>query len=145
MPINLEQLMRASKGLASLARDIAVPKNIDPPLTPGELSVLSILVGHPEPTTISELRKKTHFAQSRVSSVVQSLDQRGWVAVTTPSHDRRSTLVQAKREVIESARRVVAQAIEPQLAKALSSASEPELKAIVRGIETLNAVLERQQ
>src|SRR5690349_1922750 len=103
MPLTLEQLIRASKGLASLARDIAVPKNIDPPLTPGELSVLSVLVGHPEPSTITELRKKTQLAQSRVSSVVQSLDQRGWIVVSTPRHDRRSTLVQAKREVIDGA------------------------------------------
>lgn len=142
---SIDQLIRASKGLASLAREIAVPKNIDPPLTAGELSVLSILVAHPEPITISELRKKTQLAQSRVSSVVQALDQRGWVVVSTPSHDRRSTLVHAKREVIEGARRVVAQEIEPQLSKQLSAASEAEIKAIVRGIETLNAVLERQQ
>ena len=53
--------------------------------------------------------------------------------------------MQAKREVIESARRVVAQDIEPQLAIHLAKATEAEIKAILRGIDCLNAVLERQR
>jgi DNA-binding MarR family transcriptional regulator len=144
MTITIDQLVRAAKGLTALAQDIAIPKDIEPPLTPGELSVISLLVRNPEPTSIGELARMTRLAQSRVSSVVRSLLRRGWVAVTTPTHDRRATLVRPRKEVVEGARRVLSADIATRLAGELREASSTELKAIVRGLETLNDVLDRQ-
>jgi DNA-binding MarR family transcriptional regulator len=141
--ITIDQLVRAAKGLTALAQGIAIPKDIDPPLTPGELAVISFLVRNPAPSSIGDLARVTRLAQSRVSSVVRNLVERGWVVATTPIHDRRATLVQARQEVVEGARRVLSADVGTRLAGQLD-ASAGELKAIVRGIETLNAVLDRQ-
>lgn len=143
MELSIERLMRAAKALTAIAHDIAIPKDMHPPLTPGELGVMSILVTTAEPVSITELVKKSQLAQSRVSSVVRSLDERGWVLVSTPTHDRRSTMVQAKKAVIEGARRVVKADIGPKLAGRLREASAVELQAILAGIDALLAALDR--
>jgi len=143
MPLTIERLMRAAKALTAIAHDIAIPKDMNPPLTPGEVAVMSILVASTEPVSITGLVKKSQLAQSRVSSVVRSLDARDWVLVSTPSHDRRATLVQAKKAVIDGARRVVKADIGTKLAGRLRTASTTELETILAGLDTLLAVLDR--
>jgi DNA-binding MarR family transcriptional regulator len=76
--------------------------------------------------------------------VVKSLEQRGWVVIATPSHDRRATLVHAKKEVIAGARKVLAAEIAPHLATHLEVATSAELKTILRGLAVLVDVLQRQ-
>jgi len=144
MKLTIERLVRAAKTLTALANDIAIPRDMQPPLTPGELTVLSILVGRGDAISISELVGQSQLAQSRVSSVVRGLKTRGWVEITTPEHDRRSTLVHATKAVMRSARRVVRAEIGWKFAGRLPEASAAELKAILGGIDALLLVLDRR-
>jgi hypothetical protein len=65
------------------------------------------------------------------------------VLVSTPTHDRRTTLVMAQPAVLDGARRVVKANVGPKLADRLDGATSSELKAIVAGIDALLAVLDR--
>ena len=64
----------------------------DPTLTPGEAAVLADVITHPA-TSISELHRRTGFAQSHVSASVARLRARGLVTAATDPSDVRRTRV----------------------------------------------------
>lgn len=142
--MQIGELLTAARKLEELAHAIAIPDDISPPLSAGEISVLSVLVTHGGPHAIREIVASTGLAQSRVSTIVQSLQRRGWAKHSTPKDDRRATVVEVTPDVVKAARRAMVREIKKEFAERLPKASSNEIAVIIRGLEMLVAVSSRQ-
>lgn len=73
-------------------------------LSASEFAVLQDVFDH-EPTPITAIAARTSVAQSRVSTAVQHLAQRGYVVTRPEPSDRRKTIVEVTERVrVEGAR-----------------------------------------
>lgn len=147
MNITLGNLNYTFKRLRMAFNDSVVKTAIpvDPPLTPGESSVLEYLVDQTEAKSIREIVDETKLVQSWVSTVVKSLEKRGWVTVSRNEHDKRVTMVAVTKELKEGADLTLQRDANVVLAKLIHDASPKELIDIKSGLETLYHVLRRQE
>jgi DNA-binding MarR family transcriptional regulator len=95
------RLHRLGKRLIDLARTVTTDE-ADPAMTAAEVAVLEDVFKHPG-SAVSDIRARTGFAQSHVSSSVARLRARGLLRTCPDPDDRRRTLV----TVAEPARRAI--------------------------------------
>ncbi len=134
-------LLLIAKRLQTAAHAAAIPAELHPRLTPGEISVLDFLIDQTEPVRVSDIVANSHLVQSRVSTVVQSLQRRGWVTVASAPADRRTTTVLLKREVAEAAHAALSQSAAGALQSLLKSATAADCRRIVGGLTLLATAL----
>ncbi|TPV59984.1 winged helix DNA-binding protein [Aestuariibacter sp. GS-14] len=145
MTITLGNLNYAIKKLKLASEEAAVKTSIpvDPPLTPGESAVLEFLVSQTEEKSISEIVEETSLVQSWVSTVVKSLDKRGWVKVARHPKDKRVTTVIVTDELREGAELTLKRDANVVFDKLLKNASEEEKLAVKVGLETLYDIIRK--
>ncbi len=134
-------LLLIAKRLQAAAHAAAIPAELNPRLTPGEISVLDFLIDQTAPVRVRDIVANSHLVQSRVSTVVQSLQRRGWVEIASDPADRRTTTVLLKREVAEAAHSALARSATGALQSVLRSATAAERKQIVSGLTLLATAL----
>ncbi|WP_426564575.1 MarR family winged helix-turn-helix transcriptional regulator [Angustibacter sp. McL0619] len=103
------------------------------------LSVINEL-GEPR---ISDIAAADRISQPTATTLVQKLEERGWVARTTDPRDARAVrihITQAGRDAITEFRKSAADALVP----ALGALDEADLAALTRGVQALNTMLEHQ-
>src|SRR3954452_18046433 len=103
------------------------------------LSVINEL-GEPR---ISDIAATDRISQPTATTIVQKLEERGWVERTTDPLDARAVrihITQHGRDAITEFRKSAADALVP----ALSALAEADLAALTRGVQLLNTMLERQ-
>src|SRR5580704_10609162 len=88
-PMRLGELYRLGRRLQDLAdRAMGGGRSFD--FSVSEVIVISDLLDHAD-STIGDLSSRTGFAQSRVSTVVAALRDRGWIETAVDEADRRCT------------------------------------------------------
>jgi DNA-binding MarR family transcriptional regulator len=85
------RLHRLGKRLIDMARDVTASAG-EVALTPAEVAVLEDALKHPD-SPVSEIKARTGFAQSHISTSVARLRERGLIEVTSDPADRRRTQV----------------------------------------------------
>lgn len=112
------RLLRLGKRLTELGRDVVADPSSGT-LTPGEIAVIADVFKHPG-SSVQDIRARTGFVQSHVSTSVQRLRERGLLRATPDPADGRRTLLaltdRAHRAVRERAGRPAEQAISAALA-----------------------------
>lgn len=139
--MQLRDLLVIAKRLQSVAQSAAIPEEIVPRLTPGEIGVLDFLYYRKAPSRISDIVSHVQLAQSRVSSIVQSLKKRGWINVRTDPEDGRATKVMLLPKVAQGANAVLSRSALEVLEPLLSSATVENRRAILRGLDLLALAL----
>ncbi|MFC4330879.1 MarR family winged helix-turn-helix transcriptional regulator [Streptomyces andamanensis] len=112
------QLLRLGKRLTDLGRDVVA----DPSggtLTPGELAVIGDVFKHPG-ASVQDIRARTGFAQSHVSTSVQRLRDRGILLAAPDPADGRRTLLTLADQVRRVVHQRAAMPAEQVLSAALS-------------------------
>jgi len=130
-----------AKRLQTAAQSAAIPDDIVPRLTPGEIRVLDFLFYQKDPARISDIAAHAQLAQSRVSSIVQSLKKRGWIHVRADPEDGRVTQVSLLPEVAEGASAVISRSAHEALEPLLNAATRENRRLILRGLELLAQTL----
>lgn len=147
MRLTLWNIHYIAKRLNVAAYDASVAAPIDPPLTPGESSVLEYLMEQKDYQPIGEVVRNTGIAQSWVSTVVKSLVERGWAETGKDETDRRVTTVRATDWVKREAKKVLGRdagiALTPLLRG--GGATEEEIKSIEKGLVILLDVFKRKE
>jgi DNA-binding MarR family transcriptional regulator len=143
MKITLGNLQYIAKKLQNAAYESAVVQPIEPPMTPGESAVMEYLVSQTEEKSIREIVVATGIVQSWVSTVVKSLKERGWIDVARSEVDRRMTTVKVKDGVMSEAEEVLARDATLAVKKLAPTATQKELEAIKKGLETLFTLMQK--
>jgi DNA-binding MarR family transcriptional regulator len=131
------QLLRLSKRLADLARDVTTSAGPST-LTPAEVTILGTVLRRPD-SSVSELAAATGFAQSHVSTSVARLREADLLAARPDPADGRVT----RLRLTARARRAIRQrASTPARAALLSELGDPaEAKTAERLLDELAALL----
>ena len=147
MKISIGNLHYIAKRLQASSRNTAIGDEVvDPPLTPGEIAVLDYLVEQQEAKSIREIVAGTGLVQSWVSTVVKSLNTRGWVTVSTLETDKRVTTVKATETVMEGASLVQRRDANEVIMNLIPNASVRDKEIIRLGLETLfDAIISEEQ
>ncbi|GAA2014057.1 hypothetical protein GCM10009839_06160 [Catenulispora yoronensis] len=111
------RLLRLGKRLTELGREL-VTDPASATLTPGEIAVIADVYGHPG-TSVQDVRARTGFAQSHVSTSVARLRERGLLDTGPDPADGRRTLLTASAEARDYIRARAADPAEPVLARAV--------------------------
>ncbi|MFG3224080.1 MarR family transcriptional regulator [Kitasatospora sp. NPDC048194] len=111
------RLLRLGRRLTDLGRELVG----DPAsaLPAGEVAVISDVFRHPA-TTVQEIRARTGFAQSHVSTCVARLRERGLLDAAADPADGRRTLLTASERAREAVLARAARPAEPVIAKAVA-------------------------
>lgn len=129
------RLLRLGKRLTELGRDVVADPSSGT-LTPGEIAVIADVFKHPG-SSVQDIRARTGFVQSHVSTSVQRLRERGLLRATPDPADGRRTLLEltdrARRAVRERATRPAEQAV---------SAALPDPAQARRVVELLDELAE---
>lgn len=131
------QLLRLGKHLVNLSHD-HVREPDDPPLTPAERAVLSVVLSDPD-RTVGELVQLTGFVQSHISASVARLRDRGWLHTAPDPADGRRTLVRPADGVVRGVARRAAYSIDDTLAAALGDTAAAQRAVAL--LTELNALL----
>ncbi|EDY84970.1 transcriptional regulator, MarR family [Verrucomicrobiia bacterium DG1235] len=142
--MNYADMLLISNSLRSAALDSIVPPDLDPCVSPGELRVTDFLIDQNEPVRVRDIVDHCQLAQSRASTVVQTLQKRGWVEVSTDPKDRRTTTVKIKPEVAEPTRELLTSDANKAFEKLLEPLSNEERETIEKGLSCFVAVLRRK-
>ena len=81
-----------------IASDCGVTTNV--------MYILTLLYKNCEPMTQNELSKELHLSKQTVSSVVDSLEKRGWVTRSIDPNDRRNRIVTLTESGRETGRHI---------------------------------------
>ncbi|MFF0298398.1 MarR family transcriptional regulator [Kitasatospora sp. NPDC004614] len=111
------RLLRLGKRLTELGREM-VTDHASATLSPGEIAVISDVYRHPD-TSVQDIRVRTGFAQSHVSTSVARLRERGLLDATPDPADGRRTLLRASELACGYIRARVARPAEPVIARAV--------------------------
>ena len=136
MQINLGDIHYLARCLREHALAASVPV-LDPPLVASEITVLDYLFRYPEGARIGDIARGTLLAQSRVSTVVTRLKNRGWITTRVPPEDARSTVVAVHPEVIAGTQRFLQEDASALIERMLPGASQSERSAVIRGLSIL--------
>lgn len=93
---------------------------------------------------ISDLSEKTGLSNSTVSGIVDRLENQGLVERTRSKEDRRVVYVNVTKEFKKNADAHF-KCIENKFESMMSKATAEELDTILRGLETLKEVIDRQE
>ena len=117
-------------------------------LTPPQVLAMQILVDHardepaPAGLSLSQLSERMGLAHSTVSGIVTRLERHGLVRRTTRPDDRRYAHIQITEPVRDWVERdLPALRLQP-LATALDQATDDERAAVLRGLATLQRLIE---
>jgi MarR family 2-MHQ and catechol resistance regulon transcriptional repressor len=109
-------------------------------LGPTELLVLECLyTTGPQP--VGSIAQHTGFAQSRVSTVVSSLRQRGLVELETDPADRRRTVTRIADHARAKAAHARSRDAEPTLRQLLPGMPDADVEVVLTALQTLNGAL----
>ncbi len=111
------RLLRLGKRLTELGRAM-VTEHASATLTPGEIAVVSDVYRHPG-SSVQDIRIRTGFAQSHVSTSVARLRERGLLDAEPDPADGRRTLLSVSALARDYVRARAARPAEPLLAAAL--------------------------
>ncbi|MDQ8203485.1 MarR family transcriptional regulator [Pelagicoccus sp. SDUM812003] len=142
--MNFADMLLVSNSLRSAALEWIVPPDLDPRISPGELRVTDFLIDQNEPVRVRDIVDHCQLAQSRASTVVQTLQKRGWVEISTNPDDRRTTTVKIKPEVAKPARELLTSNAQNAFEKLLESISTEERETIEKGLQCFADVLRRK-
>lgn len=93
---------------------------------------------------ISDLSEKLGLSNSTVSGIVDRLENQGFVERTRSKEDRRVVYVNVTQEFKKNAE-VKFKAFEKRFEDTMSKATSEEFDIILKGLETLKEVIERQR
>ncbi|MEV7119827.1 MarR family winged helix-turn-helix transcriptional regulator [Kitasatospora griseola] len=111
------RLLRLGKRLTELGREM-VTDHASATLSPGEIAVIADVYRHPG-TSVQDIRARTGFAQSHVSTSVARLRERGLLDAAPDPADGRRTLLSASETARRYIRARVARPAEPVIAGAV--------------------------
>lgn len=112
------RLLRLGKRLTELGRAM-VTDHASATLTPGEIAVISDVYQHPG-SSVQDIRVRTGFAQSHVSTSVARLRERGLLDAAPDPADGRRTLLSVSTLARGYVRARATRPAEPLLAEALA-------------------------
>ncbi|WP_182201402.1 MarR family winged helix-turn-helix transcriptional regulator [Paraliobacillus salinarum] len=115
----------------------------DGPLTPPQM-MIAFMLAKKKRLKVSEISKKMSLANSTVSSILNRLENQGYIERVRSDQDKRVVYVQATaclRELHDQHHRV----INDFLADLVSDVSEEELTLILNGLNTLNDLLKEKR
>ncbi|BAJ32656.1 MULTISPECIES: helix-turn-helix domain-containing protein [Kitasatospora] len=121
------RLLRLGKRLTELGRAM-VTDHASETLTPGEIAVISDVYQHPG-SSVQDIRARTGFAQSHVSTSVARLRERGLLDATADPADGRRTLLSVSALARGYVRARATRPAEPLLAKALADPAQAQRAA----------------
>ena len=142
--LSVGNLYFISRDLLNVATEGANSQPVEPPLTRSELALMDFLIEQESPIAVQDIVKATGLLQSRVSGAIKSTASRGWVTVSQNQKDRRFTLVEAKPEVIKTAKEMRMVQAEFAIKKIAKNATDEELDIIMNGLNTLYEVRQRK-
>ncbi|GAA2096723.1 hypothetical protein GCM10009759_26220 [Kitasatospora saccharophila] len=116
------RLLRLGKRLTELGRAM-VTDHASAALTPGEIAVISDVYQHPG-SSVQDIRVRTGFAQSHVSTSVARLRERGLLDAAPDPADGRRTLLSVSALARGYIRARVARPAEPLLAQAVADPAQ---------------------
>jgi DNA-binding MarR family transcriptional regulator len=134
MEIKISDLHLVAGCLRKSAVAATVPSGLDPPLVASEIAVLGYLLRHRDGARISDITRGTMLAQSRVSTVVTRLKQRGWITTRVPPEDTRATIVTLRPKVIDGTQRELHRDGTAVINQLLVGVSASERAVVVRGL-----------
>jgi DNA-binding MarR family transcriptional regulator len=137
MSLRLSSLFQVGRALMAAAERAMVPDGVEFDLGGAEMLIIALLLQEPESLSISVLARRTRFAQSRVSSAVARLRERGIVRTESDPVDRRSTRVRLPPEVRRGIRGAIDQPADAALEELLGGLPPRKRAAVVRGLEIL--------
>ncbi|MEA2615409.1 MAG: MarR family transcriptional regulator, and catechol-resistance regulon repressor [Chloroflexota bacterium] len=142
-PMRLGELYRLGRRLQDLAdRAMGGGRSFD--FSVSEVIVVSDLLDHAD-STIGDLSSRTGFAQSRVSTVVAALRDRGWIETAVDEADRRCTRVTLPEDVRRRATEARTKSATPVLAAALAGLSRERRDEVIAALEELHRALQGQR
>ena len=109
-----------------------------------ELLIMGDLLDNP-PSTITALAERTGYAQSRVSTAVASMVERGWAQTRSDPNDGRRTLVFVPDRVRREAQEFRSDTENRTLDRLLAGRSPARRKAIIAALEELLELLREQE
>ncbi|MFI6495850.1 MarR family winged helix-turn-helix transcriptional regulator [Nonomuraea typhae] len=112
------RLHRLGKRLIELSAQVTGEPG-DLSLTPGEAAVLEDVIKHPA-GSISEICRRTGFAQSHVSASVSRLKERGLVTTATDPGDGRRTRVSVADSALQAITRRATRSIDEAIGRAIA-------------------------
>ncbi|KPC62529.1 MarR family winged helix-turn-helix transcriptional regulator [Streptomyces chattanoogensis] len=93
------------------------------------------------PQPVGGIAQRTGFAQSRVSTVVASLHERGLVELRADPADRRRTVTKIADHARTQAREARSRDAESTLRQMLPALADTEVDAVIAALKTLNSAL----
>lgn len=141
--MNLQELHELGRSIAEVSRRAMIPPGVSFDLSSADAAIMARLIECPDAVTITELTKRSGFAQSRVSGVVARLRSLGWVTTETSATDRRQTMVRLTPEVRRGIASVFIQPPDAALAELLETLTPRERRQVIEALELL--VRRRQQ
>lgn len=134
----MSDLYQLGRRLAELALDGMGAEGLD--LAPGQFLVLQDLFLHGR-SPVGDIAKRTGLAQSRVSTGVRGLVDRGWLTTASDPADGRRTLVDLTETIrAASTERRAGQANRP-LTEALSGVRKQERDELIAALDRLHHLL----
>ena len=97
--VTLGELHKLSRMLHAVA--VAAGSLPDNPANPTEVMVFEDIAEHPN-TTIMDISRRTHLAQSRVSHLVYAMIDHGSVTCTPDPHDKRRKLLTVPQQLLST-------------------------------------------
>ncbi|GAA5614703.1 hypothetical protein Spla01_05906 [Streptomyces platensis] len=135
--LNLADLHQLGRRLTAAAT-AAMKDSSD--LGPTELLVLECLyTAGPQP--VGTIAHRTGFAQSRVSTVIAALRERGLVELSTDAADRRRTIAKIAEHARTQAHHARSRDAEPTLRQLLPETSDAEISQTLAALGNLHAAL----
>ncbi|MFD7732098.1 MarR family winged helix-turn-helix transcriptional regulator [Kitasatospora phosalacinea] len=131
------RLLRLGKRLTELGRAM-VTDHASETLSPGEVAVVSDVYQHPG-SSVQDIRVRTGFAQSHVSTSVARLRERGLLDAAPDPADGRRTLLSVSALARGYVRARAARPAEPLLARALPDPAQARRAAEL--LDELSALL----
>jgi MarR family 2-MHQ and catechol resistance regulon transcriptional repressor len=140
--VNVRDLIWLGQRLTEAGR--ADIRGLAPGVPTAELIVMYDLLDH-GPSTITELAERTGYVQSRVSSAVVGLRERGWAETRSDPADGRRTVVFVPEGVQRQARQVQARNAEEEILEPLlAELPARRREAIIRALTDLHDLLRNQ-
>jgi MarR family 2-MHQ and catechol resistance regulon transcriptional repressor len=137
--MRLSELYRLGRHLQDVAeKAIGTGRTFD--FSAAEAIVVGDLLDHGV-STISDVSSRTGFAQSRVSTVVAALRDRGWIETSVSEADRRRTQVAVGEEVRRRAKQARTRSATPVLVAALAGLSAESRDEVIAALEELQRAL----
>ena len=133
------ELYLLGRRLMKLGEEALPPSGLDD-MAASVRSVLTDVFSHPG-SSVSEIKERTGFPQSHVSSSVARLRDLG-VLVTAPDPaDRRRTLVRPAEGMVQKAVRRATTSVDSTLAQAMSPDAEDRLPEVLAALDLLGELI----